>query len=164
MTLHKHGGQRRRNAVEAHDLVVLRVEGARYGVPLDCVERVLRAVDVTPLPRAPHTVLGIIDIAGAIVPVLDLRRRLGVAERPIRLDDRLVVTRSRGRRMAIMADEVEGLCRVAGDAAHTGTALPPADTIVGAVSSAGDIVLIHDLERFFAASEEVELDSALAGL
>ncbi len=55
-------------------LIVFRLD-ERYALPLSVVERVVRAVEVTPLPRAPVIVLGAIDVHGRVLPVLNVRRR-----------------------------------------------------------------------------------------
>ena len=52
-------------------LVVFRLDERRYALPLAVVERVVRAVDVTPLPKAPPMVLGVIDVHGRVLPVLN---------------------------------------------------------------------------------------------
>lgn len=62
-------------------LVVFRLDERRYALPLSVVERVIRAVEVTPLPKAPPIVLGAIDVQGRVVPVLNVRRRFLMPDR-----------------------------------------------------------------------------------
>ena len=66
-------------------LVIFFLDDRRYGLRLDAVERVLPALDVTPLPKAPEIVLGLINLKGKIIPVLDVRRRFRLQEREIGL-------------------------------------------------------------------------------
>jgi purine-binding chemotaxis protein CheW len=54
--------------------------GQRYAVSLSCVREVIRCGDVTPVPGAPFEVLGIVNLRGQIVAVLDGRRRFGLSE------------------------------------------------------------------------------------
>ena len=49
--------------------------------PAGVVERVVQAVEITPLPGAPDGMLGVIDVAGRVLPVFDLRQRLELPPR-----------------------------------------------------------------------------------
>lgn len=54
------------------------LKGQRYAVSLATVREVIRPGDITPVPGAPDDVLGIVNLRGQIVPVLDGRRRFGL--------------------------------------------------------------------------------------
>ena len=54
------------------------LKGQRYAVALGSVREVIRPGDITPVPGAPEDVLGIVNLRGQIVPVLDGRRRFGL--------------------------------------------------------------------------------------
>ena len=75
-------------------LVVFTLDDQRYGLPLSAVERVVPMVDITPLPKAPDIVLGVVDVQGRVIPVVNLRRRLRLPERDIALTDQLVIART----------------------------------------------------------------------
>ena len=59
------------------ELACLEVRGQVYGVDVLQVREIVRSQTLTPLPRAPELVEGVIDLRGAIVPVIDLGRALG---------------------------------------------------------------------------------------
>jgi purine-binding chemotaxis protein CheW len=75
-------------------VLVFALDDSLYALPLPSVERVIRAVEITALPGAPRIVLGVIDARGRIIPVLDIRMRLGLPERELACDDRFIVARS----------------------------------------------------------------------
>jgi purine-binding chemotaxis protein CheW len=54
------------------------LKGQRYAVSLASVREVIRPGDITPVPGAPDDVLGVVNLRGQIVPVLDGRRRFGL--------------------------------------------------------------------------------------
>jgi len=54
------------------------LKGQRYAVSLASVREVIKPGDITPVPGAPDDVLGIVNLRGQIVPVLDGRRRFGL--------------------------------------------------------------------------------------
>jgi purine-binding chemotaxis protein CheW len=61
--------------------VVCTLDGQEYAIPAENVIEVFRYAAVMPLPDAPPWVLGVIDVRGRVVPVVDGRRRLGLPER-----------------------------------------------------------------------------------
>lgn len=63
-------------------VVVFTVEGKTFGVDIRKVQEILRMVEVTPFPRMPDFALGAINLRGRIVPVINLRRKLGLPDRP----------------------------------------------------------------------------------
>ena len=89
--------------------VLFLLDNQEYIVPLAAVERVVRAVEITPLPQAPPGILGVINVHGRIVPVINLRRRLGLREQGLRLDDHLVIAQPGERLVAVVVDEVRGI-------------------------------------------------------
>jgi purine-binding chemotaxis protein CheW len=72
-------------------LVVFRLDNQRYALPLPTVERIVRAVEVTALPKAPSIVLGIVDVAGRVCPVLNVRQRFGLPDKEIRSADQFLI-------------------------------------------------------------------------
>ena len=49
-----------------------------YGIDIMAVEEIIRMVDITPVPRAPAFVEGIINMRGRVIPIVDLRKKLNV--------------------------------------------------------------------------------------
>lgn len=85
-------------------IVVFTLDGQRYGIPLDVVERVVRMVEITRLPATPEFIHGVINVQGKILPVLDLRRRFGLPERCVELSDQLIILCCATQSFALMTD------------------------------------------------------------
>jgi purine-binding chemotaxis protein CheW len=130
------------------------VGGRRWALPLDAVERVVAMVAIAPLQGAPPAVMGAINVHGEIVPVLDLRARLGLPPRPARADDRLVLARA-PRLVALPVDEVLGTLDLPTAA---GELLPDA----GVALLPDGLVAVYDLDAFLSADEEAQLAGALS--
>lgn len=144
--------------------VLLAIDGQTYALHFEAVERVLRMVEVTPLPGAPAAVEGVINIQGEVVPVVSIRRRLGLARRGVTLTDSLLVARARSRRLAIIAESVLGVLERPADAVvNVGDLAQDIHYIEGVLKTSDGLVLIHDLDRFFSPEEEQSLDLALTG-
>jgi purine-binding chemotaxis protein CheW len=94
-------------------LCVLSVGGQSYLVDIRRVDEILTAPKVTPLARAPKFLEGVVRLRGEVLPVVDVRRRLGVqpAVAP-RRKEKLVVCRLGRRRVGLMVDAVTQVLRV----------------------------------------------------
>ncbi|MBI3919189.1 MAG: purine-binding chemotaxis protein CheW [Betaproteobacteria bacterium] len=154
----------RENAGLSH-LVVFTLDDGRYGLELSTVERVVRAVDITPLPKAPDIVSGVINVRGRIVPVMNVRRRFRLPERPINLSDQLVVAHTSRRAVALMVDAVSGTVECSPDAMVAADRIvPDLQYVAGVVRTRDGMILIHDLDTFLGLDEEQALGAALANL
>jgi purine-binding chemotaxis protein CheW len=145
-------------------LVVFRLEGQRYALPLPLVERVWRMVEVAPLPRAPAIVLGVINLHGQVIPVLDLQRRFGRPADRHGLTSCLLVARTSRRRLALPVNEVLGVQAVAAETVTLpDTLFPGIGLVAGIVTLPDGVLFIHDLETFLSVDEAQRLTEALAG-
>lgn len=122
----------------------------------------MRMVAITPLPKAPDIVLGVVNIQGRIIPVINMCRRFHLPEREVALTDQLVVAHTVRRPVALVADEVLDViaCPVQSLIAAE-EVLPNIEYVEGVVKLADGLILIHDLDKFLSLEEEDSLDQAL---
>lgn len=143
-------------------LVVFRLDEQRYGLALACVERIVHAVALTPLPRAPGIVSGIIDVGGRVLPVFNLRRRFRLPERDLLLGDQLVLANTAGRTVVLPVDSVEGVVPFPVHSLVRPSRIVPGLTHLLGVAQLDDaLVLIQDLDQFLSLEEARTLDAAL---
>jgi purine-binding chemotaxis protein CheW len=148
--------------VLSQQLVVFSLDEQRYGLDLVATERVLAAVEITLLPKAPSIVLGIFSLHGRIVPVVNVRRRFRLPQRELRPGDQLIVARAAGRTVALAVDATHGVVEVQTAGVVTPAAILPDLPFVRGVAQLPDgLVLLHDLTTFLALDEAEALDDAL---
>ena len=142
-------------------LLVVEAAGHRCGLPVDAVVQIHPAVSLSRLPDAPPVVVGLMNRRGTPVPVLSLRRRLGLADRQLQVDDHLVVLRLPERPVALLVDVAVDVrsVRVADvdDAAATDAAHSRGVAVLG-----DGLVVVVDLSSFLSAAEGAALDQSLA--
>ncbi len=144
-------------------IVTFKIEAQRYGVAFESVERVLRLVEYRPLPHAPEIVIGVVDIHGAILPVISLRRRFGLPDREPHLGDHLILARTRHRAVALLVDEPCGIEEVsAADCVAASDILPHTVHLAGVVKRPDGLVFIQDLAACLSLDEEQTLRTALS--
>jgi purine-binding chemotaxis protein CheW len=143
-------------------LVNLTLDDQCYALPLVQVERVIHAIEVTPLPDAPDVILGVINLRGKVIAVINLRQRFGLPERKISPQDNFIIATTTHRRIALVADSVNGVIEIP-QSRILGAAdiLPHMEYVEGVVRLEDGLVLIHDLERFLSLEEGQGLDQAL---
>ena len=147
---------------QLNQFVVCRLDDQRYALPLAAIERIVRAVEVTVLPHQQGMVLGVINMAGDILPVLSLRRRLGLPERPVVPADQFLIARTSLRTVALVIDEAQELIeRTPAEIARSTHIAPGFSQIQGVVKVDDDLVLILDPEAWMGPEDAQALDKAL---
>jgi purine-binding chemotaxis protein CheW len=143
-------------------IVVFTLDELLYALPLPAVARVIHAVEIRHLPKAPEIITGIINIKGQIIPVADIRKRFGLAAREIDPDDRLIIADTGKRQVAILVDTVTGIRDLAPrQLAVARESLPFAEHLRGVAKIDDELILIYDLEKFLSLEEEKVLELAL---
>ena len=133
-------------------LVTFRVGRQLYGVDIMQVHRVLQACQPLPVPGAPDHVMGMIDLHGRLVAVMDLRLLLGLEADPTDTPRRLLVAELGGgsgpsRLAALAVTDVEARLRVARADLLARPDEIGAPAVVGAFHSGDELGLVLDPER-----------------
>jgi purine-binding chemotaxis protein CheW len=144
------------------EVLIFALSGRHFGVPISAVQEVLRAVAITPLPRAPAIVEGVINLRGAIVPVLDVRARFALPRRALGVGDHFIVLAA-ARRVAVRVDRCVG---IATTKLLRRDDVPDLPAGVSHVLGFGLIdegaLVIHDLGDFLTETEALALQALLA--
>ena len=140
-------------------IVSFRVGTQEFGLNVFQVERILRYEAPAALPKAPDFLEGVVQFDGAVVPVVDLRKRLSLAAER-RDDTRLMVLDVEGQRVGIIVDQVLDVLRVDGGAI---TAPPPivrglaAEYISGLLPQPQRTLVILNAARLLSSKERLAL-------
>lgn len=144
------------------EIVLFALDEPRYALPLASVVRVVRAVEITPLPAVPEIVLGVINLQGRVIPVIDIRRRFRLPARETGPEDHFIIARTAKRLVALIADSVSGVQGFeARKMVSASQELPFAGHLEGVVKLGQGLFLICDLDSFLSLDEARALDAAL---
>ena len=149
--------------IDKQKIILFSLDEPRYALYLPVVEKIIRNVEITPLPKAPEIIIGVINFHGEIIPVINIRMRFRLPTREITLEDQFIIARTSERLVAIAVDSVDGVYEL-GDhqVVDTEKAFPFTDYLSGIAKIENHIVLINDLEKFLSLDEEQKLNNALA--
>lgn len=131
--------------------VTFRLGREEYALPIAKVESIIRYETSTPVPRAPAAVVGVINLRGRIIPVVDLSRRLRDASLDPGPQARIIIAEGQAGSVGLAVDAATEVLRVA-----ESEILPPpenmlatgvAEMIVGVIEVKGRLVILLDLDH-----------------
>lgn len=144
------------------DALSFELAGSRYALLAHYVREVLRAVAIEPLPHAPFVIAGVFNLRGVVVPVVDMRKRLGLVSKEIAPEDYFIVADTPGFAVALHIDRALDLIGVTPTPlARITPGLAQTSYIAGVVPTADGVLLIQDLPAFLSSEEAAALGQAL---
>jgi purine-binding chemotaxis protein CheW len=150
-------------AVEATRLVTFRIGGDLYAADVRQVERVVRFSAPRRVPRFPDWIEGLTEHDGRVMPVVDLRRRLGASVGEIGPQTRLLLLDVDGEWCGMIVDQVLDVRAYAVESVTPppGLVRGHAGELFSATVKRGDaLVVVLDFSRLFTAAERRELSTA----
>ncbi len=150
---------------ENNQLVVFILDEQQYALNLSCVERIVRAVEITPLPDAPEQVLGVINVEGRVIPVLNTRKRLGLPERELELHDLFIIVSENGRTLALVADQVRPVLEIPDQEVVSPDKVLPGTGYVQSVAKMDDgMIVVLTIEKALSFSDQKKVFAAIEGM
>jgi purine-binding chemotaxis protein CheW len=150
---------------EVQQLVSFKIGDEEFGVDILRVQEINRMISVTRVPNAPPFVEGIINLRGKVIPIVELRKRLGMEPRERDNNTRIVVVDVNGRTIGFIVDAVNEVLRVPTSVIEP----PPALTagidaeFITAIGKLEDrLLILLDLERVLSTDEKSELEAVAA--
>lgn len=140
--------------------VTFRLADEIYGINVMQVQEVLRVSEIAPVPGAPHYVLGIINLRGNVVTVIDTRIRLGLATSEVTDSTRIVIIEGAKHVVGILVDcvaEVVDLTVSDVESAPSVGNDESAKYIQGVASRDGELLILVDLNKLLTDEEWDEL-------
>ncbi len=142
--------------------VTFRLDGETYGINVMQVQEVLRMTEIAPVPGAPDYVIGIINLRGNVVTVIETRKRFGLM--PTEADDstRIVIIESDNNIVGILVDSVAEVVNLRGSQIETAPNVGNEESskyIQGVFSREEDILILVDLNKFLSDDEWSDVGS-----
>lgn len=133
--------------------------GENYGIDIMNVVEIKSMMDITPIPRAPSFVEGIINLRGVVIPVIDLRKRLQLPVNDANKDMRIIIMRMADKKLGFIVDKVERVMQIefANIEKAPGVAASVRNYVEGVVNTSSGMVIILDAVKLFSADEAKQL-------
>ncbi|WP_199611241.1 chemotaxis protein CheW [Flocculibacter collagenilyticus] len=154
------------NAADVNDEVLqwvtFRLEDETYGINVMQVQEVLRYTEIAPVPGAPTYVLGIINLRGNVVTVIDTRSRFGLPPTEVTDNSRIVIIEAEKQVLGILVDSVAEVVYLRSSeidsAPNVGTD-ESAKFIQGVSNRDGELLILVDLNKLLSDDEWDEISN-----
>ncbi|TYP00133.1 CheW protein [Geothermobacter ehrlichii] len=143
-------------------LACFRVGHLYYGLDIMRIREVIRPMKITPIPKSPAFVEGVINLRGAVIPVVDMRRRFDLEIPPDGRKTRIMICAVSGRVIGLKVDEVAEVRSYGrGDIQPAPHYIkgPEAEFFLGVCRRDDDLVMILDLEKILSSEEKIDLET-----
>ena len=140
-------------------LATFRVGVALYAIDILRIKEIILPLKVTTIPNSPLFIEGVINLRGAVIPVIDLRKRFAVATIVDGRLTRIVICMAFRRLFALVVDEVVEVRSYVREELQTAPKFfqgQETDIFLGVAHRADDLLMILDLERFLSLSRMAE--------
>jgi len=147
-------------------LVTFRVGTELFGVPIARVQDIVRLPTITQIPQAPGFVEGVINLHGRVIPIIDMRKRLGqISGDEVDVHDkrrRILIVEAEHRRAGVIVDEIKEVIKLTEERveAASPTASGLSNQYIKGVGKLNDaLILLIDIEKVLTADELTGIDS-----
>jgi len=143
-------------------LVGFRLDGADYAIEITSIREIILMKPITRLPRVSPSIEGLINLRGTVIPLVNLRKRFGLAGLPFDDETRTIVVSVHDKTIGFIVDEVTQVVRITSDhvqAMPVAMASVAEKFISGLARLEDRLIIILDIERLFARGE-IDLEPA----
>jgi len=144
-------------------LVTFKLENEEFGVDILKVQEINKMMNITKIPNAPFFIEGVINLRGKIIPIVDLRKKLGFESKPYDKATRIIVIELDGLVLGFVVDSVSEVLRIPSNT------IEAAPSIVGGVESEyiegvgkleDRLLILLELKKIFVGAERAEIEMA----
>ena len=146
------------------DIVEFELGGERYALDINLAREIVEMIPITPIPRAPAFISGVINLRGEITNIMNLNTLLSLPERDVRENQKIIVLvpeAAKGNNVGIIVDDVSSVRQVSeSDIEHIGAGISSefSQFVKGIIKIAGDdaekkkkdLVIWLDMEKVIA--------------
>jgi purine-binding chemotaxis protein CheW len=104
---------------EDQHLVVFSLAGELFGLDIALVESIIKMQAITELPQTPTYIIGVTNLRGSVLPVIDLRTRFALETQPETRETRIIIVTMGNIKVGMVVDGVSEVLRVPGESIET---------------------------------------------
>ncbi|MEH6357287.1 MAG: chemotaxis protein CheW [Marinobacter sp.] len=156
------GQQNQTKDDEVLQYVTFRLDDETYGINVMQIQEVLRYSEIAPVPGSPDYVLGIINLRGNVVTVIDTRRRFGLNDADITDASRIVVMESADQVMGILVDSVAEVVYLKSSEIETAPNVGSEESarfIQGVCNKNGELIILVEFDKMLTDHEWADIST-----
>jgi len=147
---------------EDRQFVSLILGKEKFGINIMDIKEIIRPMDITVVPKAPSFVEGIINLRGKVIPIVDLRKKLGIQADEMNNDSRIIVVNINNRQLGFVVNSVDQVLRLEEnliDDAPGMSAGYDENYIEGVAKTRQGMIIILDVKKIFSTGEQSALNN-----
>jgi purine-binding chemotaxis protein CheW len=131
--------------------ILFTIDDQVYALDVHSVGEIVQAAALTHVPDSPELLLGLLNVRGRIIPVLDIRKQLGQASRGPIVTDKIIIGRTTDHAIAFLTDDIETVVELNDDDIMPAAGMFPGmeDIIIGSADCNGRTILVYSLDQLF---------------
>ena len=142
-------------------LACFRLGSEMYALDIMKIKEIIRPQKLTPVPKAPPFIEGVINLRGAVIPVVDMRKRFDVSVDTDERSERVIVCSVAKKIIGLIVDEVDEVRR------YSRKEIQPApqflkgkgsEFFLGVCRKEDELVMLIDLEKILTTDEKINLE------
>jgi purine-binding chemotaxis protein CheW len=153
--------QKKAEVVDSFQIVTFKIGNEEYGIDILKVQEIQKVPKVLKLPFSQDHILGVIDLRGKVIPVVDLGKKFGIIA-DVSKSNRIVVVDVNGKKIGLAIDAVSNVLRVDSNSIDP----PPpvvkgisSKYVVGIAKQKSGFIVVLDINQIFSAEELEEIES-----
>jgi purine-binding chemotaxis protein CheW len=152
---------------ELLQLVSFSIGQEEFGLDIQCIQEINRMVEITRVPNSPEFVVGVINLRGKVIPIIDLRKRFGFPPKESDKNTRIIVVELDNMVVGFIVDAVREVIRIPKNI----TEPPPAiiagigsEYIISVAKMENRLLILLDIERLLRDKEKQQLESTQSSI
>ena len=144
--------------------VTFHIGDEEFGIDIFLVRSIIKMLNVTKVPHAPHFVEGVINLRGKVIPLINLRKRFGLTEKPYERQTRIIIVEIDNSQVGFIVDSVSEVLRIP----YSQIMPPPSIAVIDVEyisgvykleghESDGRLIILLDIAKILNSSEKVHL-------
>ncbi|KAA0257440.1 purine-binding chemotaxis protein CheW [Deferribacter autotrophicus] len=139
-----------------NQFVIFTLLNEKFAIDIMKIDEIIRMMEITPIPKADYFIEGIINLRGKVIPVIDLKKKLGLSETEYTKTTRIIVVNIRNKKIGVIVDSVDEVVRIDDNKIEAAPAVSSGiDTnfVTGVAKTDKGLIIIIDIEKVFSEEE-----------
>ena len=142
--------------------VIFQLTNQQFALPLTVVEQVIQVVEMSPWPKMPEYIHGIINLHGEVIPVINIHFLFGLPTKKIELSDQLIIATTSSRKLAVLVDSSHEVIELEDDkVVNSEKIMFEMMYVQGVMKLENEMVLINDIDEFLSPENLKRLEESL---